>query len=254
VPAKSKYLHRYTHLESLRNILCTKSLTLLDFQEWKDKDDSYFMGLYKEERKLKSLLALCLTSAWERFHLWDVFGSKGGLSSIRGGVQPLGRGSYDGSSPLAGIAVQIRFDRSLLTKAIKKHRGAVRWDDIDYLTHRQLKALANKRKDSDPIPRLPFIKRQGFRDESEFRIIYESKTRSVSTIDIPIPMSCIREIIFSYELNRDDYKEIRSKLQSMDGCQDLAIRRSTLTDSRAWKKAVDGVVRAAREKQEPRQK
>jgi hypothetical protein len=67
-------------------------------------------------------------------------------------------------------------------------------------------------------------------------------------------MSCIREIIFSYELNRDDYKEIRSKLQSMDGCQDLAIRRSTLTDSRAWKKAVDGVVRAAREKQEPRQK
>jgi hypothetical protein len=254
MPIKSKYLHRYTHLESLRSILCTKSLTLLDFQKWQDKNDSYFLSLYKDDRRLKSLLALCLTSAWERFHLWDVFGSKGGLGSIRGGAQPLECGPYNGSSPLARIAVQIRFDRAQLTEAINKHRGVVKFGDMEYLTHDQLKALANIRKGSDPIPRLPFIKRQGFRDESEFRIIYESKTRSVSTIDIRIPMSCIKGITFSYKLNHDDYKAIRSELLSMKECQGMKISRSNIVKSKAWMAAGDAVVTAARQKRQAHRK
>ena len=248
--SESKYLHRYTHLESLRNILCTKSLTLLDFQKWQDRNDSYFLNLYKKDRELKSLLALCLTSAWERFHLWDVFGSKGGLSAIRGGAKPLGRGLYNGSSPLARIAVQIRFDRSQLIDAINKHRGVVKCGDIEYLTHRQLEALANVSNRTDPIPRLPFIKRQGFRDESEFRIIYESKTRSVPTINIRIAMSCIKRITFSYKLNRDDYMAIRSNLLSMKECQGVKIIRSNIVESKAWEAAGDEIVRTARQRQQ----
>src|ERR1035437_3076552 len=108
--SKRSYLRRYTHLESLRNILCTKSLTLVDYQKWEDKNDSCFMRLYREERKLKSLLALCLTSASERFHLWRVFHPKREVRSLRGVGIKLGCHPYDGSSPLARIGVRIRFD------------------------------------------------------------------------------------------------------------------------------------------------
>ena len=252
--SKRSYLRRYTHLESLRNILCTKSLTLLDFQEWEDKNDSYFMSLYKEERKAKSLLALCLTSASERFHLWNVFGPKTELRSLKGTERSLGRGRYNGSSPLARIGVRIRFDRSELLEAISRYRGMVKGGDIDYLTHAQLESLADKRRVIDPIAKLPFVKRYGFRDESEFRIIYESRTKSVRTIDIPIPMSCIKGIIFSYKLNRDDYRAIRKDLLSMKECQGMDIRRSNLTESRAWQGAADKVVTAVRQRRQAHQK
>lgn len=250
MPIKSKYLYRYTHLESLRSILCTKSLTLLDFHKWQDKNDSHFLSLYSNDRRLKSLLALCLTSAWERFHLWDVFGSKGGRSSIKGGVPPLGSGSYNGSSPFAKIAVQIQFDRSQLTEAIRKRRGMVQCRDVEYLTHDQLEALGNVRRRTDPIPRLPFIKRNGFRDESEFRIIYESKTRRILTINIPIPMSCIKGVKLSYKLRLNDYNAIKKQLLSMKGCQGMKIRRSNIIESKKWMAAGDALVEAARQRRE----
>ena len=191
VPAKSKYLRRYTHLEALRDVLCTKSVTLLDYAKWEDNNDSYFLQLYKEERKLKSLLALCLTSAPERFHLWQVFGPKSERRLLARPRQPLGCQPYNASSSLTRIGVRIRFNRSALIEAINKHQGRIRWGDIDYLTLAQLGALAKKRTEISPVERLPFIKRYGFRDESEFRIIYESKAGSVATRKIPVPISCI---------------------------------------------------------------
>lgn len=254
MPRSTDYLYRYTHLESLRNILCTKSLTLLDFQQWKDTNDSYFMGLYRNDRRLKSLLALCLTSTWERFHLWDVFGSDKDEESLKGAEKPLKCGPYDHSTPLAAISVRIQFDRSKLIEAIHKHRGVITHGDIEYLTHKELEALANVRKGADPIPRLPFIKRYGFRDESEFRIIYESNRRRVSTIDIRIPMSCIKEITFSYKLNYDDYKAIRKNLLSMRECKDMKVSRSNITGSKAWKAVGDKIVEAARQNRKAHQK
>jgi len=247
VPTKRKYLRRYTNLEALRNILCTKSLTLLDYQNWKDKNDSYFLHLYKQERKLKSLLVLCLTSASERYHLWHVFGPRRERRSLAEQEQSLGCHPYDSSSPLARVGVRIRFDRSELIEAITRYRGTVKTGDIDYLTHGELKALAIRRENIDPITRLPFIKRYGFRDESEFRIIYESKGKNIPTINIPIPISCINKIIFSYKLNRRDYRAMRGALRSMDGCQGLEISRSRLIESKTWKAAGKDVVRVARQ-------
>ena len=243
MPTKRGYLRRYTNLESLRSILCTKSLTILDCQKWEDKNDSHFIGLYKKDRNLKTLLVLCLTSASERFHLWHVFGPKKERRSLRGAELPLECGPYNGFSQLARIGVRVRFDRSQLIEAVNKHRG-VKCNDIDYMTQARLKVLANEHKGNDPLAKLPFIKRYGFRDEAEFRIIYESKTRIAQTIGIPIPLSCISSIIFSYKLNWRDFNAIKSQLRSIDGCQGLDIRRSNLTESKTWKAAGEELVRA----------
>lgn len=241
---KRSYLRRYTHLESLRNILCTKSLTLLDYRGWDDKNDSCFLRLYREERKLESLLALCFTRASERFHFWHVF-CPHDVSSIAKAMPHLNCGSYKSHSPLTRIGVRIRFDRAKLVQALRRCEG-VACRNIDYMTHGQLETLANERRGTDPLSKLPFIKRFGFRDEREFRIIYESKTASLSTKSVPIPLSCIDRIIFSYKLDYSIYRALRSELRSLDGCEELNIQRSRLTDSKTWRAAGEKLVQNAR--------
>lgn len=67
------YLRRYTDLPSLLHILGTKKLTLLDPKTWDDKNDQYFMSLYKDVSGLRSLLALCFSESPEKYHHWRVF-------------------------------------------------------------------------------------------------------------------------------------------------------------------------------------
>jgi hypothetical protein len=37
------------------------------------QNDSYFLRLYREQQRLKSVLALCFTEATETYHHWRVF-------------------------------------------------------------------------------------------------------------------------------------------------------------------------------------
>ena len=46
-------LRRYTQLPGLFYMLSEKKVTLLDPSSWDDKNDSYFLELYKAKRKLK---------------------------------------------------------------------------------------------------------------------------------------------------------------------------------------------------------
>ena len=45
-----KFLRRYTDLTSLFYLLSTQTLTLLDPQKWEDKNDSFYLDLYKKKR------------------------------------------------------------------------------------------------------------------------------------------------------------------------------------------------------------
>lgn len=239
---KRRYVRRYTNLESLRYLLCTKAITLIDPQEWDDRNDSHYLRLYKKEKKLKSLLVLCLTRVTERYHLWKVFGHEQKVRSRSAPIRLL-CGPYKHNSPLANIGVRIRFDRKDLIQAMRNHRG-VRWDDVEYLTLSQIGRLAQERQ-NDPLASFPFLKRYGFQDEKEFRIIYESKTEDVPTKDIPIPLSCISKIIFSPRLDRGELTQIRKELHLIEGCHGLTISRSTLTDSETWQRAGENAVKAA---------
>ena len=67
------YLRRYTDLPALLNMLSMRQITLLDPKTWDDRNDSFFMSLYKERKKLKTLLALCFAQTPETYHHWRVF-------------------------------------------------------------------------------------------------------------------------------------------------------------------------------------
>src|ERR1700733_5565433 len=79
---KPNDLRRYTDLSALIYMLAEQKLTLRDPANWDDKNDSYYVRLYKESSKdLKSVLALCFVTCSERYHFWQVFG--GGRNGVR---------------------------------------------------------------------------------------------------------------------------------------------------------------------------
>lgn len=200
---KDDFLKRYTNVPALIYLLTHSAITLLDPKSWDDKNDSYYLSIYKSEKSLKTVLAICFTQTSERYHHWSVFA--GGSSGVC-----------------------ITFKRNELIKAVDRVSGAS-YESLTYLT---LKAM--RRKDIPP-EKLPFIKRHGFKDECEFRIIYESEKASLLIKDIKIPLSSIEKITFSPWIPKALATAMEKTIRTINGCEKLEIIRSTLVDNAEWK-------------------
>jgi len=202
------YYRRYTDLPSLIHILKNLQLTLLDPQLWEDKNDSYFITVYKNKCKLKSVLALCLSASNKTFHHWSVF-----------------------SPGPSGIS--IRFNAKNLEKSIKGVSG-LKLEPVKYLTISELRKTGKIKKE-----RLPFLKRSQFQPENEIRLLWESKDESLSTFEIPLELNSISRITLSPWLHLSLANGIRSLLKTIDGCDKLKIYRSTLIHNSDWMKYGD---------------
>jgi Protein of unknown function (DUF2971) len=187
--------------------LSERKIWLRDPRSWDDSNDSYYLSVYRQKKKLETVLAICFTQTGETYHHWKVFA-----------------GSTSG--------VCVRFERTELLKAIEKERGTST-GCVEYLT-------VNQRRDQgEPkVKELPFLKRRGYQHEEEFRIIYESKT-SKATLDIKIPLSCVRGITLSPWIPYVQYKHVKEMLCAIEGCSKLDIKRSTLTGNKEWKSFAD---------------
>jgi hypothetical protein len=197
-------LRRYTDIPSLIYLLSERKITLLDPQSWDDRNDSRYLALYREKRRLASVLALCFTQSGETYHHWRVFA--------------------DGP---AGVCV--RFGRSEILAAIKRH-VVVRTGTVKY------QKLSEMRAAKPRVSELPFLKRFAFGHENEFRIMYESKAETRSSLDVPIPLSCIERITLSPWVHNRLSKHIKRVLKSIKGCAGLEIVRSTLTSNQQWQR------------------
>lgn len=96
--------------------------------------------------------------------------------------------------------------------------------------------------ESVPVDQLPFVKRYGFKDEYEFRMVYESRARKVGSFDVAIPLSCIHNIKFNPWLHPDLFPYVKKAILAVKGCGSLHVVRSSLIDNETWKRAGDKVV------------
>lgn len=200
-------IRRYSDLPTLIYLLSNRTITLRDPQSWDDSNDFHFISVYKEKKELKSVLALCFTQAAETYHHWRAFA---GNSS--------------------GICIE--FKRAELLNSLekkKKHKKGIVIRKVEYLT---LPQIREKKLNIDD---LPFIKRWGFKDEKEFRIIYESKTEELAALDIPIPLFCISKIFLSPWVHNSLDPKVKRVLRSINGCSDIGVARSTLIGNEEWK-------------------
>lgn len=108
---------------------------------------------------------------------------------------------------------------------------------VEYL---KLKELGRSKAQTDE---LPFLKRHPFKQEKEFRLIYET-SRQISTLDISIPLSCVERITLSPWLPKNLSLHVKKILWSIPGCNELQITRSTLISNEEWKTYGDSAVRA----------
>ncbi len=199
-----KYIKRYTDIPALIYLLRESKITLLDPKSWDDSNDSHYLNLYRQKKKLSSVLALCFTQEDENYHHWRVFAN--------------------GQS-----GVCIRFRRPDVIRAVGKKPG-IRIGNMSYLT---LNRMRGKRIKTDD---LPFIKRYAFKHENEFRIIYESKTAAEPLLDVAIPLTSIERIILSPWVHKALVPHLKDMLHEIDGCEKMKIVRSTLIGNEEWKR------------------
>jgi hypothetical protein len=71
---------KYTNIVALLDTLLDKRIFLLDPNLWEDKNDSYYISIYKQRENLKTVLAICFAEENETFHHWKVF--SGNISGV----------------------------------------------------------------------------------------------------------------------------------------------------------------------------
>lgn len=203
-----KILKRYTNLAALVAILKNRELTLLDPATWKDKNDSYYLKIFKERKGIQTLFAMCFTCAHETSHHWDTFAP-----------------GADG--------VCLKINASSFIQYLNSLDGVIH-DKVDY------KLIEQVESEGMLVERLPFLKRYPFRDEAEYRIIIQNAVGKSG--NIPFDLSWIQEITLSNTLPSGLRKPLVDLLRSIDGCCDLKITRSTLNDNLRWKRASEHAI------------
>ena len=136
---KGKWLKKYTKLKYLEGILEESSLFLGEPDSWPDKNDGEAMKLYKVGKKIQSIRATCLNMGADRYHFWEVYGGR-------------------------EHGVCLWFDSSLLLRDIK--------DDAT-LSHRAVHYRFSSEGRDLKLSDLPFLKRQQYSDEREYRVVRE---------------------------------------------------------------------------------
>lgn len=202
--ANPNMLLRYTDLTALFDILENRRIALLDHRSWDDKNDTNYLEIYKERRKLSTLLALCLTETGETFHHWRVFSN--------------------GSS---GVCIVFRKEE---LKQVFSGTPAIRMGRVKY------KEIEQLRQDRPVTQQLPFIKRYPYRDEKEFRIIYGSEEPDLPVKHFPISLSCIRRIVLSSDLHPELTNTVKKTIRRFRGCGKLEVTRTTLLNNPQWLK------------------
>ena len=195
-------LRRYTSLASLLALLQDRKLTLLSPAFWEDRNDAFYMSQYKTRKNLKTLLALCFSESDETYHHWRVFTH-----------------GADG--------VCIHFKREDLLKSLPGF-GAGK------ITYRKITDLPRFKP---RLEQLPFLKRQPFGDECEFRLIYEDPVQEMETKAFSIPLRVIARVTLNPWLPRPLSSAVKSAIKSTPGCSALKVYQTTLLENETWKKA-----------------
>lgn len=203
--ALRKFVKRYTTLSSALQTLNQKKLVLLSPSKWDDANDAYFMDLYRAKTSSPSVLALCCTMAKETYHHWRVFTS-----------------GIDG--------VSIEFHREPLERAVKQQTG-FRAGPVNYMGVHAL-----EQSTASGIEILPFVKREGYSDEREWRIIAKcDEVREYA--DLPIELDWINTITFNPWMPPSLTENLRGIIHQIAPDAKIPLRASSLTNSRAWKDA-----------------
>jgi len=199
---KRKTLVRYTNIAFLLEYLHTKKLNLVSPETWRDRNDVYFMNLYRELQGGGKNFALCFTQGVEAHHFWDISAEGVGGVAIE----------FDGDSLLEAASGAGVIGRAVKYEKIQELRGG---EDLN-------------------IEDLPFTKRFPFKDENEFRLFFWTKDSEICkrpTYSFSVPFHCVTQIRLSPTLPDSVKSSIKDVIRHLAGNHSFKINKSTLLEN-----------------------
>lgn len=208
--ALNRFLRRYTSLSSVLDTLSNHKIVLCSPTKWDDTNDIHFMELYKSSVDAASVQAICCTMSTETYHHWRIF-----------------------TQGMDGVCVE--FEREPLQMAVRDLPHIIA-GPVEYLKVTELEKLG-----PGDVERLPFIKRDGFSDEREWRIVSKSQSEVLQTLDISVELGWITRLVLNPWMPPSLAENLRSIIHGMPGCGSMKIDASRLTNSKRWKAAGDAL-------------
>ena len=208
-------LRRYTDVLSLLDILHHNRLTLLSPTRWYDQNDALGLKAYSEKRGEGSVYALCLAEGYELAHHWQLFAGHG-----------------------HGLCIQFEKERFLDHLNNYRFKSDLLFGPVTYCNLKQV-------RDFKPIPleKLPFLKRDTFKAEEEYRVIaFEEQWLAGETYTIPMPANLIYRITLGPAMPDDLARTLKDIACSIKGCENIDFAKSRLVNNASWAKAIsDGL-------------
>jgi hypothetical protein len=178
-------VNRFTGLDALKDIVKNRHLKFSDPKFWDDKNDSELLEIYRKKKNTSKVLALCFLEGNETIHHWMAFA-----------------GGKDGCC--------IEFDKAKLKQLFSRHKsdGVVGFKRMDYsyTIENAKKGTINANVDD-----LPFIKRQPYKCESEFRAVW---CGNVESYCIPVDLEIINRITMSPLMPRFIFETFKDFLKT----------------------------------------
>lgn len=202
-------LYRYTDLVRLFDMLEKSAVSLVGPERWDDQNDASFLARYKELTGAKTLLALCFCEQAEMFHHWRVFASK-----------------ID--------AVRVEFSKPALLKFFQAE--GFRFKRMKY------EAIDSARNRRVLLEELPFLKRAPYRDEREFRIVYESSEEAVDLKQVRIDLRCIRRVTIGPWVPQPMARVLKTAIKDVADCRHIKVHSTTVLANKEWMSVAKKVV------------
>lgn len=200
-------IKRYTELPFVLQTLQEKKLALLNPTSWDDKNDAHYMRRYKQKKRLKGVFALCLTEAIQTYHHWKVF-----------------------THGASGACIHFRADQ--FQEWANNTRG-LSGKSVEYKTIAELRATPPSTSE------LPFLKRDAYQHEEEYRLLHESRTTASGPVAFNFPPELVERVVLNPWLPPATVKSIKEIIQSLDGWNSLSVIRATIVRNDEWRKLAD---------------
>jgi hypothetical protein len=189
---------------SVLDMVVHRRITLLTPSNWADVNDRNGMAVFAERMGAKEAYAFCMMGTKETSHHWKVFAD-------------------------SGFGACVIFRRTRLLNGLKNHPNILR-GPVDYKKHADLAVLA-------PIPteRLPFLKREVFSDEREYRLVATAPDFLASgSLSVGIKLDWIERIVFASSIPRPLVETLEGLVRAQDGCATLNLHFSRMPENQTW--------------------
>ena len=204
-PSSPPLLRRYTHALSLLDTLRHQRLTLLPPTRWYDRNDAVALELYSEMKGIGRVYALCMAQQAERAHHWQLFAG----------------GNH---------GVCIFLDKDKLMDQLSRLEVDMLHGPVRYKTTAQLRRSALIERDE-----LPFLKRETFGDEREYRLVcWQAQRFAGETFQFHIDPSVIQKVTFGPAMPRSLADTLQSVAAEQPGCGHIRFMRSRLDNNQVW--------------------